>query len=172
VRAASSSACAWCQIWFAVPVELVPRDPIDGFALALGTDPVVNPGGVHRIVIKELAEHIDRDSGVGVPLGVGVPVGVGEDAGLVELGLGPAVPDRQRRQGIDPGPVIFVQRGGSQRLGAVRVHLRRWEQLQPGDGGVRVAVADALLLIGDQPGGGVGDVQFAPSALAFKVVVD
>ena len=69
-----------------MPVELVPGDPVDGLALAFGADAVVNPGGVHRVVVKQLAQHVDGDPGVGVPLGVGVPVGVGEDAGLVELG--------------------------------------------------------------------------------------
>jgi hypothetical protein len=37
-------------------------------------------------VVHQLAEHVDRDAGVGVALGVGVPVGVGHDTGLVELG--------------------------------------------------------------------------------------
>jgi hypothetical protein len=56
----------------AVAVELVAGDLVDRVALPLGTDAVVNPRGVHRVVIEQLPQHVDRDSGVGVPLGVGM----------------------------------------------------------------------------------------------------
>ena len=90
----------------AVPVELHRRDPVDGLAAACLADPVVLPGGVEQAVVHQLAQHVDRDAGVGVPLGVGVPVGIREI-----LALSYSVPSlaQQRRQPGDPGPVPLAK---------------------------------------------------------------
>jgi len=45
-------------------------------------------------VVHQLAQHVDRDAGVGVPLGIGVPVGIQGDLGLVVFA---AISARQRR---------------------------------------------------------------------------
>jgi hypothetical protein len=60
---------------------------------------VVPPGRVQQPVVHQLAQHVDRDAGVSVPLGVGVPVGIQGDLGLVVLD---AVGTQQRRQRVDP----------------------------------------------------------------------
>src|SRR6266545_7534143 len=53
----------------AVPVEAERGDLVDGVAAAVFADPVVAAG--HRVapVIEEFGQHIDGDTGVGVPLG-------------------------------------------------------------------------------------------------------
>jgi hypothetical protein len=67
------------------------------------------------------------------------------------------VPDQQRRQGIYPLPVTFVDQRRPKSLGAQRIHFRRWQQLQASQGLVGEAVTDAPLLVDDQRCAGVGD---------------
>ena len=67
----------------AVPVELHRGHLVDGFAATGLADAVVPFGRVHRLVVHQLAEHVDADPGVSVPLRVGVPVGIRSDEGLV-----------------------------------------------------------------------------------------
>ena len=153
----------------AVAVELVAGDLVDRLALPLRAYSVVNPCGVHRVVIEQLPQHVDRDAGVGVSLGVGMTVGIGEDVGFVELDLGAAVSDQRWRQSIHPLPVAFVHQRGPKSLGAQRIHFRRWQQLQTGQGLVGKAVTHSPLLVDDQRRSGVGDGQFPPPTLALQV---
>ncbi|MGC1285716.1 MAG: hypothetical protein WA895_22635, partial [Streptosporangiaceae bacterium] len=59
----------------AMPVELHRGDHVDGLAAAGFTDPEVPFRGVHGRVNHQLAQHVDGDTGVSMPLCVGVPVG-------------------------------------------------------------------------------------------------
>jgi hypothetical protein len=52
-----------------VPVELHHRHPVHGLAAACLADPVVLAGRIEQPVVHQLAQHVDRDAGVGVPLG-------------------------------------------------------------------------------------------------------
>ncbi|HEX9353744.1 MAG TPA: hypothetical protein VF933_08005 [Streptosporangiaceae bacterium] len=54
----------------AVPVELHDGDPVHSLAAARLADPVVLAGRIQQLVIHQLAQHVDGDTGVGVPLGI------------------------------------------------------------------------------------------------------
>lgn len=68
----------------AVPVELQRGHLLDRFAFALVSDQVVALRRIKLMMVHELAQHINVDSGVGMASGVGVSVGIGEDLRLVE----------------------------------------------------------------------------------------
>lgn len=57
----------------AVPVDGQLGDRLDGFAFPLRGDLEVAHGGVDFAMVHQLAQAVNRDAGVGVPLGVGVP---------------------------------------------------------------------------------------------------
>ena len=128
-RACSESSSAWACAPdpVAVPVELHRGDPVDGLPAAAVADAVVLLGGVEFAVRHQLAQHVDRDAGVGVALGVGVPVGVEHDLALVELG---PVGGAQHRQPVDPGPVGEREAEPGDRAAAVGVAPVGGQQLQ------------------------------------------
>ena len=66
-------------------VELHERYLVHRSPAPLVPDLEVGARGIDVLVVHQLAEHVDADSGVGVPLSVGMPVGIEEDLRLVEL---------------------------------------------------------------------------------------
>src|ERR1019366_8696231 len=148
----------------AVPVELHGGDLVDGLAAAGFADPVVPLGCIHDLVVHQLAEHVDRDAGIGVTLGVGVPVAVRDDLGLAELGT---VAGQQGRELADPAAVPQIQGSAADRTAPGRGLPEQWQlsaQLPLDLGGQVPAGLGPLGLGGDvavgegkiitQPGGG------------------
>ena len=117
----------------------------------------------------QLAQHVDGGAGVGVPLGVAVPVGVERD---FVLGVFGAVGVLQGRHGVEPFAVRLPQEHAAIGLRAIRVEGRVGEQRQLADRRAWVSRTDAVLLLGDQRGGGVGDRQPTADPVVLEVLVD
>jgi hypothetical protein len=134
----------------AVPVEAERGHRVDGGAAPWFPHPVVPLSDVEVAVVEQFGEHVERDTGVRVPLGVGVAVGVEHRPGRVELA---AVAGAQCGQAGDPFPVSDLQVGDGQRAPPVGVAPMGGQQFQLADRGVGEAVAHPPLLSGDHLGG-------------------
>jgi len=82
------------------------------------------------------------------------------------------VSDQQRRQGIHPLPVAFVDQRRTEVPWCPMDSFSPRAAASSGQGLVGKAVTDLPLLVDDQGCGGVGDGQFPPATLALEVVVD
>jgi hypothetical protein len=133
-RSLSSSAVTWRQSRLPAPSNWWSATRFDRGAGARLGDLVVGLGGVDASVSHQLAQHVDRASGIGVPLGVGVPVGVGHHGGVREDST---VGQRELGQPVDPRAVDVGQYTGAQRPGAIGIDAGRRQQDQVGRVGVR-----------------------------------
>ena len=114
-----------------------------------------------RVVVHQFAEHVDGDTGVGVPLGVRMPVGIRDEGDLSNSVPSPrsSGPIESPRSRCRPVEVVL-----GDRTGPVGVEPPGGQQLQPGGRRVREPLADGGFCAGDQRGGVLADRQAAGAA--------